>query len=140
MKLKATIAHDCLGSLEAALNNIRYEVLNTVLVSHLHVSTKFGPAEFYVQQCDHAVRDDEDGLCEVRLSGVSLTDDRSYNDFEHAREELESLYKRLIEHHLEKGSRIQLLVLLMLDGPRRRNGSALVEGEPIWVPGKKDRE
>lgn len=132
MKLKAVIKRGCPAAFRRAIEGMRKEVMDRVIGPNLH-RPNFGAAEFYIQECDLAVS--EEGLCEVRLSGVSLADDRSERDFDNARAALESLYREKIEKFLPMGERIQLMVSLMLDGPRR-NGSSLVEGPPATIEGK----
>lgn len=133
MKLKAVVRRGCPKAFRDAIESMRTEVLRVVVGSCLH-RPKFGPAEFYIQECDVAVSDQE--LCEVRLSGVSLSRDRSEQDFDDARECLEMIYRRMIEAHYIVGDKCQLMVSIMLDGPRR-DGSSLVEGPAKWVDGKK---
>ena len=132
MKLKAVISRGCSSTLRDAIEGMRQEVMDEVIGPHLK-RPKFGPAEFYIQECDLAVS--EQGFCEVRLSGVSLSKDRSEQDFDNARQALEDLYQRKIRSHLLAGHTYQLMVSIMLDGPRRCDGSSLVEGRAIWVDG-----
>lgn len=131
MKLKAVIQRGCPSQFRNAIEAMRNEVMSRVIGPHLH-RPDFGPAEFYIQECDEAVS--EEPLCEVRLSGVSLAYDRSEKDFDDARTALEMVYKRKIEEFFPTGINVQLMVSLMLDGPRK-NGSSLVEGPTEWVSG-----
>ncbi len=131
MKLKAAQA----GLSEACvmeLNRLRPRVLKEVLVPHLKVSPSFGASEFYVQKCDEADADTHAPFCEVRLSGVSLNDERSANDFKRARAELEDVYAEVITRHLKPGQGVELTTIIMLDAPL--NGSTLVEGPPCDLP------
>ncbi|MGA2417883.1 MAG: hypothetical protein ABSF55_01420 [Candidatus Staskawiczbacteria bacterium] len=132
MKLKAVITYGCPEQLRDAIEGMRTDVMKGVIGPCLH-RPSFGPAEFYIQRCDEAIS--EEGLCEVRLSGVSVTRDRSDKDFDDAAEVLEELYTRRIAENLPIGQRIQLMVSIMLDQPRR-DGSSLVERTPVWVAGK----
>ena len=132
MKLKATVSKlstECVN----ALNRIRPLVLERVLVPHLKVSSGFGSGEFYVQKCDFADDSTHAPFCEVRLSGVSLNDNRAAADFYRARDELERVYVETIGAHLAGmgNPQVQLSVSIMLDAPLK--GSSLVEGEPEKV-------
>jgi hypothetical protein len=115
---------------------LRERILSEVLKPHLKVDpARWGPAEFYLQHCDEGVSG-RDGFCEVRLSGVSKTDDRAPNDFRHARQALENIYAELIRKYLPSGKRVQLFVSLMLDQPLSdEERTTLVEGDPIWIEG-----
>jgi len=135
MKLKAVIQRDCPVILRDAIEGMRDEVMSRVIGPCLK-RPNFGPAEFYIQECDVAVS--KEGFCEVRLSGVSLARDRSEKDFDDARHALEALYAEKIRPYLPRGQRMQLMVSIMLDAPRRSNDSTLVEADPIWIDGEKE--
>ena len=118
------------------LNSARPSILEKVLVLHLHVLKNFGSSEFYVQRCDIADDSTHEPFCEVRLSGVSTSDNRSVNDFIRARQALEDEYKRLIE--LSRSSSlpmVEVTAIIMLDKPSTPGGSTLVEGPPVKVRG-----
>jgi hypothetical protein len=130
LKLKAAEA----GLSEACveeLNRLRPRVLKEVLVPHLKVSPTFGPSEFYVQKCDEADASTHKPFCEVRLSGVSVNDERSVNDFSRCRTALEQVYADVITKH-HPGEEIELTTIIMLDAPLKN--SALVEGSPCELP------
>lgn len=108
-------------------------VLERVLKRHLRVG-EFGPAEFYIQQCDLAVCSEP--MCEVRLTGVSVTTKRATDDFRAALAELEKVYKEVIEILLDPNEKLQLFVSLMLDQAPFGETSSLLEREPIYVLSK----
>lgn len=133
MKLKAVVARDCSKELRNAIEVMRDLVMARVIGPHLK-RPDFGPAEFYIQECDVAVSRLQ--FCEVRLSGLSLTRDRSEQDFDDAAEALEQLYSEKIRENTFAGERTQLMVVLMLD-QQRSDGSALVERPPVWIEGTR---
>ena len=99
---------------------------------HLRVSPNFGASEFYVQKCDEADAGTHKPFCEVRLSGVSLNDERSANDFKRARAALQEIYAEVITRHLKPGEEVELTAIIMLDAPL--SGSSLVEDSPCELP------
>lgn len=115
MKLKAVVPSNFPEELRERMNAIRPVVLERVIGRHLH-RPEFGPAEFYVQICDEVDGMTHDPMCEVRLSGVSVTPDRAPVDFFNARAELEEIYLELLKLHLP-GVKVQLMVSIMLDRP-----------------------
>ena len=132
MKLKAVVNEGCPKDLVTALNNLRNRVLTEVLERYLRVKPgSFGPAEFYVQNCDFAVS--KELFCEVRLSGISVTSARAADDFRNARRELERIYTELIHQHLPQGQKMQLFVLVIADRPLTDGSPSLVEGNAMWV-------
>ena len=138
MKLKAVVATTCPTFLRKAIESMRADVMERVVGPHLK-RPDFGPAEFYIQVCDEAISKEQ--FCEVRLSGVSITDDRSVQDFRNAQAALQALYKEKIEANLSKRYRCQLMVSIMLDAPPKPGMTTLVEAKPgeptaIWVFGK----
>ena len=133
MKLKAVVYSNCSVRLLEALQSreFRTRVLKDVLVPHLHVPDDFGPAEFYVQHCDLT---HSGPMCEARLTGVSVTENRSTTDFENARTALEDVYKDCIEKFLlPHGEECQLLVSIMLDQIPFNRKSSLIEAPAITV-------
>ena len=141
MKLKAVLLKGCLPEMQVALESEGFyaEVVKRVLLPHLHMKEGVGPAECYIQKCDIAVGRKE-SLCEVRLSGVSVNNDRSTNDFYRARRTLERLYHETLLQFLKKDERLQLMVSLMLDQPPFGEKSSLIErrgGAAIWITGGK---
>lgn len=136
MKLKAEIHKERPAEMQAALESreFRTRILVEVLEPHLHVEKGFGPAEFYIQECDFSVGSDP--MCEVRLSGVSATKRRSTQDFENARDALERIYAETIKPFLKPGDRLQLMATIMLDRVPFDATSTLVEGPAIWVVGE----
>lgn len=133
MKLKPAVSKDAPPDLVRALNGVRQQVLDEVIGPHLH-RPEFGPAEFYVQVCD--IGDPSAGLfCEVRLSGVSRTDDRTEEDFAAALDALANIYRRHIGMHLNAGQRMQLMVTIMVDTP-----PALYETAAEWVESSRPNE
>jgi hypothetical protein len=150
MKLKAVVHRgtkdgfipDCPEELVKALNDLHTCVSERVLLKHLH-AVGFGPAEFYVQECDFAaVGVSKFGFCEVRLTGVSVNDNRAPNDFVRARNELEAIYAELIKRYLPRGQKMQLFVSIMLDASIRfgsnPSSTSIVEGEAKWIDGEKE--
>jgi len=138
MKLKAVVSDEVKKispDFVDVLNKLRPIVLRNVLVPHLHVGN-FGPAEFYVQHCDFADGETHDLFCEVRLTGVSLNDDRSVNDFRRALNELENIYRELIEAHFSAGILVQFYVSIMLDAHLPGTFSSIIENEPRNVQGR----
>lgn len=138
MKLKAVILDNFPEELAWALDRIRPIIMERVVGPILH-RPGFGSAEFYVQRCDYVESSTHEPMCEVRLSGVSLTDDRSTKDFYDARDEIEKIYAEILAAHLGPEISVQLMVCLMLDSPL--NGSTIVEGKTpaITVVGKKQK-
>lgn len=114
MKLKAAVAENTPKELVRSFNDLRREVLDLVVGPCLH-RPNFGPAEFYVQRCDEAVSDEL--FCEVRLTGVSRTEDRSEEDFQKALANLVEIYETLIHQNLPRGQMMQLMVTIMVDEP-----------------------
>lgn len=136
MKLKSVVHDGCSDILLDALQGkvLQEMVLEKVLKDHLRV-TGFGPAEFYTQKCDFACSSEP--MCEVRLTGVSVTESRATKDFDLALAELESIYKQIIESLLDPGQKLQLFVSMMLDQAPFGRKSSLLERDPIWVHSKK---
>jgi hypothetical protein len=135
MKLKAVLNNDCDPEVKSYLegNIFRDSILREVLVPHLHVPINFGPAEFYIQHCDLA---NSAPMCETRLTGVSVTKNRSTNDFHRALEALEASYKVNLEELLPHGQSCQLMVSMMLDQIPFGETSNLLERPPIMVHSK----
>ena len=132
MKLKAVLHKGAPEDMVHAIQRsaFRAEILN-LLRQNLRVG-EFGPAEFYIQECDFAVGSDP--MCEVRLTGVSVNERRATADFIQMRRALEELYYHALEPHvLEGGRRLQLMVSLMVDQVPFGLKSPLIEGEPIWI-------
>ena len=109
MKLKAVLFDNTPQALIVALEKIRPDVMNEVLVTHLKVPVDFGPAEFYVQRSDMVFKDvavgERDWMCEVRLTGVSGPQNnfkRAVADFWNAGIALTELYKRKIRECVPK--------------------------------------
>lgn len=134
MKLKAVVPDNCPKILVEAFNAMRPQLMERVIGPHLH-RPHFGPAEAYVQKCDEADGGTHGLFCEARLTGVSLADDRSIQDFRNARQALEDIYRELIEQYLYEGHEMQLFVSLMVDG--KIGDSSLLEGTAIMVKGKR---
>jgi len=134
MKYKCVLDEDCPQGLARVLETMGDEVIERVIGPHLH-RWNFGPAEIFHQNNDLAYST-RGHLCVATLSMVSLTDDRCNDDFLKARDELERLCREKIEKYLPVGERMQLMVVIALDGPRK--GSNLVEGDPaaVWVEGR----
>lgn len=137
MKLKAVVSSNFPASFISALNRIRGIVMERVIGPILN-RPDFGSAEFYVQKCDEVDGETHSPMCEVRLTGVSITTDRCQDDFFKARAELEKIYAEIIETHFGSGMEIQLMVSIMLDQPLK-NGSTLIEGTipAIIIAGRK---
>jgi hypothetical protein len=126
MKIKAVIPNNFPEELIEALDNIRPILMKKVIGPHLH-RPNFGSAEFYVQTCDEVSSETHTPMCEVRLTGVSLTPDRCHDDFYKARDEIEKIYAKILSEHLHGVTKVQLMVSLMLDQPL--DGSTLIEGK-----------
>ena len=143
MKLKAVVYEDAPKGLIERLNGIRYTVFIEVLQPILHVPKDFGPADFYVQQCDFCTRDthqpSNEHMCVVGLSNVSgptIARSRSINAYYEARARLQDIYTDIWEAFLPRGERCQLYVSIALDSPiSDPNGRAttLAEGPTEWV-------
>ncbi|MEK7645243.1 MAG: hypothetical protein AAB391_02925 [Patescibacteria group bacterium] len=136
MKLKATAHAGLPESLLNALNEIRPKVVRGVLAPHLKVSLKIGPAEFFVQQSDLADAATHEFFVHVGLSGVSLNNERSNNDFTRALEALVALYKHEIVTCKDLAGTeklVQLFVVIYLDGKHPVTGSSLIESKAEWV-------
>ncbi len=136
MKMKATAHAGLPQSLLDALNKIRPKAVRGVLVPHLKVSLDIGSAEFFVQQSDLADADTHDLFVHVGLSGVSLNNERSNNDFTRALEALVTLYKHEIvtcKDLVGTKKPVQLFVVIYLDGKHPVTGSSLIESKPEWV-------
>lgn len=137
MKLKAAVSglHPVLVE---KLNKLRQRVLGSILVPYLKVSPTFSSAEFYVQKCDFADDETHTPFCEVRLSGVSVNDERAPNDFRRARRALADVYRDLIATHSKIGTRTDHTTTIMLDAPL--HGSTLVEDLPETIEGTLTEE
>ncbi|MBI3255692.1 MAG: hypothetical protein HYZ63_01860 [Candidatus Andersenbacteria bacterium] len=136
MKLKAT----CGGvpdTLIAALDRLKPVAMQRVIGPILK-RPKLTASEFFVQKCDFADDETHEPFCEVGLSRVSLTPDRSYSDFQAARAELLEIYREQIKLYVLKGRRIELTVTLMLDGVPAFATSSLVEGDKVIVIGERE--
>jgi hypothetical protein len=135
MKLKAVLHKGCQPALVKHLQSQKFRsiILDEVLKRHLHVFN-FGPAEFYIQECDFACGSAP--MCEVRLTGVSVTGNRATNDFVRALAALEHCYVTALEPYHTSAShrRCQLLVSMMLDRPPFGMTSPLLERDPVHVP------
>lgn len=138
MKLKAVVTGISPDEFIKELNRLRKVILEKVLVPFLKVPPNFGPAEFYVQNCDEADGESHAFFCEARLSGVSgptSNRKRSIQDYHDALATLETIYTDVIERNFPMGSWVQLLVSIMLNEPI--DGSTLIETEPKWIKGRK---
>jgi len=125
MKCKAAVSglkQECVY----ALNRLRPRILCDVVGPILKRPT-ISCAEFYVQECDVADCDTHKPFCEVRLSGVSITDDRAVQDFHDALEKLEQIYEETLREHLMAGQVVQLFVVMMLDAPPKPGMSTIIE-------------
>ncbi len=133
MKLKAVLWKKAPRDLVEAVESEEFysRVLLEVLGRCLRV-IEFGPAEFYIQACDVAVGSTKP-MCEVRLSGVSVTTKRSTQDYWDALCVLEDLYRETMEDLLPEESECQLFVAMMLDRPPLQESSSLLEREPVYV-------
>lgn len=140
MKLKAATSDSMPEAAVEAMDKMRPLVLERALVPYLHVPPDFGPAEFYIQLTDKADGSTHALFVEARLSGVSVTRRRSTQDFYDARAALEAAYREILEAHLAVGTRVQLMVAIMLDQRPFDEESSLIEGTPsaVWVEGKKN--
>lgn len=146
MKLKAVVFADAPPALIESLNAIRYDALHLVLIPFLQVPPHFGPAEFYVQQCDLCNRAREDSshdhMCVVGLSNVSgptIARARSIDGYFKAQAKLQELYAGRVKSYLPFGSRCQLYVSIALDSPipdTSGRPTTLVEGPTVWVQGE----
>ncbi len=136
MKLKADLHAERPDAMQAAVESaaFRERVYKEVLSTHLRVPNGWGPAEFYIQQCDLAVG--AGPMCEVRLSGVSVNSRRSTDDFRDARKALERIYTQTIKPFLQPGERLQMMVTIMLDRVPLDHNSTLIEADPIWITGE----
>jgi len=132
MKCEVTVAglgEDLIGK----LNKLRRTILMVVLVPHLNVSMEFGPSEFCVPVCNRADDETHRPFCEVRLTGVSVNENRSARDFARARIALEQVYWRTISQSRSADDPdVELSVSIMLDRALP-NGSTLVENSPSMV-------
>lgn len=135
MKLKAELHKERRSDMQEAIESraFRTWILTEVLERHLHVKN-FGPAEFYIQESDFSVGSDP--MCEVRLSGVSVSKRRSTQDFMDARDALERIYAETLRPFLRPGERLQLMVTVMLDRVPLDATSTLVEGDAVWIQGE----
>ena len=135
MKLKAVLQKDGSEELRREIESraFRQRVLDEVLKRHLR-APDFGPAEFYIQECDLA---ESDPMCNVRLTGLSVNRRRSTDDFHQATEALETMYADAIRRHLPFGQRCQLYVELHLDRPPLDEHSSIIERPPIYIVGAR---
>lgn len=135
MKLKADLHEECPDAMRAAVESpaFRERIYREVLATHLRVPSGWGPAEFYIQQCDFAVG--AGPMCEVRLSGVSVNRRRSTQDFFDARLALQVIYAFTITPFLKPGERLQLMTTLMLDRVPLGHDSNMIEDEAVWITG-----
>jgi len=135
MKLKADLHKECPSQMVEAVESSTFReiVYSGVLQRFLHVPDGWGPAEFYIQECDRAVG--AGPMCEVRLSGVSVNRARSTEDFFNARGALEKLYTDTLRPFLRPGERLQLMATLMLDRVPLDHNSTMVEAPAIWIVG-----
>src|SRR3989344_3433236 len=135
MMVKADLHQERPDGMQAAVESaaFRERVYKEVLSTHLRVPAGWGPAEFYIQQCDLAVG--AGPMCEVRLSGVSVTSRRALDDFKDARKALQDIYQQTVKPFLRPGERMQMMVTIMLDRVPLDHNSTLVEADPIWITG-----
>ena len=124
MKIKAVTRKDVPQEFLDYLNSeqIAGRIFMGVLVRHLHVDEKAGAAEHYLQETDFAItltRNKTAHFCEVRLTGVSVNDYRSLQDFRNALDALTDIYISAIVTYLRapKNQKAQLMVSIMADGP-----------------------
>ena len=91
----------CLSGLSprcvSAMNRMRPKLLEHVLVPHLHFPANAKGADFCVEKCTYGEEEMHDAFCYVRLLDVSITPQRSPDDFAKAQEALERLYAETIE-------------------------------------------
>lgn len=133
MKCKAVVSGLSVELVRNTLDGLRPMILDRVVGPHLH-RPHLSSAEFYVQWCDEADDNTHDPFCEVRLSGVSVTDDRSVQDFRNARDELERVYYEAIARHPRDAKKgVRLFVSIMLDTSPKPGMSSLVEGEVVLI-------
>lgn len=132
MKLKAVLHRGCHPEVITKLESpeFRQAILDDVL-SHLGAQG-FGPAEFYIQACDFAVGESKP-MCEVRLTGVSVTKSRSTQNFEDTLAALEQVYTDALRPHFASEEPIQLLVSLMLDRAPFGYTTALLERPALYI-------
>lgn len=117
------------------LDKIRPLLMKCVVEPHLH-RPGVPSCGCYVQKCDMADDETHEKFVEVRMTGVTLADDRCYFDFVRAHQALEILYVDEIRNSLEPGDDpVQLFVVLMLDKPPKDNVSNMIEGK-YWLVGK----
>ncbi len=129
MKCKAACSGLSAAAIQA-LDSLRPLIVDRVIGPHLH-RPGISSAGFYVQKSDLADDATHEPFCEVRLSGVSLADDRSYDDFIKARGQLEIIYKEVLSQHIKED--VSLFVILMLDGSPKSGKSPLIEGDEVVV-------
>ena len=123
---------DCAGLSAATmreLDEVRPTALEKIGVRHLKMDPHCGSAAFYVTKCREANADAHSPFCAVRLTGVSLNDDRSANDFDRAYDALVGLYSAIIGMGSVKP--VELSVVIMLDQPLK--GSTMVEKDSTVV-------
>jgi hypothetical protein len=136
MKLKADFHVERPDLMQAAVETKEFRdlIYREVLAKSLRIPQGWGPAEFYIQQCDLAVG--AGPMCEVRLSGVSVNRLRSTQDFFDARGKLEEIYRDTVKPFLKPGERMQMMVTIMLDAQPYGHTSTMVEAPPIWITGE----
>lgn len=146
MKLAADVHPDLPYDLIEAMNRLQRSVKAGVIDAFLevigvHDTRGWGPAEFYVQQCQYGYA--QDLFVRVELSGVSVGQ-RKIASLKRARERLEKIYADLIKRYVPKGTLVQLQVVIMVDTPVREEllakSTSLLETPPgkIWVMGEYD--
>jgi len=139
MKLKAVLDPGTPKGLVDYLNSREFAaiILNDVLKAHLHIPSSWIGADFYVQNCDFGVGGNPGLFCEARLTGVSKNDDRSVNDFRRTLTAIEQEYKIAIHRSIPRGTKVQLMVCIMLDRPiGDKDPQSLLESQPIDVEGE----
>lgn len=145
MKLKAAVTRNpILDSLVAFLNSAEFcgELLEDALGKCLHVENVLArPGEHYVQECDRTVELLRGCFgVEVRLTGASVTPERTDGDFHDALQVIFGLYATTIEEYAPDGERVQLFVAIMTnDKIRDLDGftTTVLESRSDWVEGTK---
>ncbi len=132
MKLKAVLNRGCTPEVTAMLESPEFwQAIRDDVLCHLGAHD-FGPAAAYLQACDFAVGGSKP-MCEVRLTGVSVTTGRSTQNFEDALAALERVYADALRPHFTPEEPIQLLVSVMLDQKPFGRESALLERPAVYI-------
>jgi hypothetical protein len=144
MKWKAAVTRTAPPALLDAINSeeLYDRLCEEIGVACLHVKPEdIGPATHFNQEADLTIPSKKKPAlgCNVALTMVSVTRNRCDEDFTLALDELQRIFREVIEENLPIGMQMQLYCALALDDEimdRNHHKTKLPELGPIWVEGK----